>query len=169
MDGSLLLTKDSDGIEMPLSALDEGFLCFGSMNGDGNAFGGYIIFSRDAQAVWTPDVLDTTATEPVAKADGNADVPSNPSDRMEIRYVCKSAEANGVTLDAALLGGEYALTFHANGTVDFVMVGNTIPGLKWTQGDGSFIIDYYGNTMEAILTETGFDLNYFDTMLMHFE
>ncbi len=168
-DGSLLLTKDSDGAEMPLYALDESFICFGKMDGDGNAFGGYIIFSRDAQAVWTPDMLSMAAAEPAIEADASAAVSSALGDRMEIRYVCKSAEANGVTLDASLLGGEYALTFHANGTVDFVMVGNTIPGLKWTEGDGSFIIDYYGNTMEAILTEKGFDLDYFGTMLMHFE
>ncbi len=161
-DGSLLMVKDSDGTEMPLTMLDDGFICFGKMDGDGNAFGGYLIFSRDASAVWTPEMLAQAAPETeTASAAGSGD-------RMEVRYVCTSAEAGGVTLDAALLGGEYALTFHANGTVDFVMVGNTIPGLKWTQGDGSFVIDYYGNTLEAVLTETGLDLDYFGSMLMHF-
>ena len=29
-------------------------------------------------------------------------------------------------------------------------------------------IYYYGNTLEAVWTEEGFDMNYFDSMLMHF-
>ena len=76
-----------------------------------------------------------------------------------------------------MLGGEYSLTFHADGTVDFVMVGASVPGLSWTQGTvltdageaEAFIVDYYGNTLEAVCTEQGFDMNYFDSMLMHFE
>ena len=71
-------------------------------------------------------------------------------------------------MDASLLGGEYSMTFHANGTMDFVMVGTLIPNLSWTQGEGAYVIDYYGTPLEATLTEEGFDLNYFDSMLMHF-
>ena len=89
------------------------------------------------------------------------------SNRMEIRYICQSAETGGVTMDASLLGGEYSLTLHADGTADFVMVGTTVPGLKWTQTDTSILIDYYGNPMEAFPTEEGFDLNFFDSMMLH--
>lgn len=32
----------------------------------------------------------------------------------------------------------------------------------------AFLVDYYGNTLEAVWTEEGFDMNYFDSMLMHF-
>ena len=79
-------------------------------------------------------------------------------------------------MDAAMLGGEYSMTFHADGTMDFVMVGTSIPGLVWTQGvvqtdageAAVFLVDYYGNTLEAVWTEEGFDMNYFDSMLMHF-
>lgn len=71
-------------------------------------------------------------------------------------------------MDAAMLGGEYSMTFHANGTMDFVMVGTLIPNLSWMQGEGVYVIDYYGTPLEATLTEEGFDLNYFDSMLMHF-
>lgn len=167
-DGSLLMVKDIDDVEMPLTMLNDGFICFGSMDGDGNSFGGYIIFNRDENAVWTPDMLKQDLEEAATEAEGDISVSAELSDRMEVRYVCQSAEAGGVTLNASMLGGEYALTFHANGTVDFVMVGNTIPGLKWTQGDGAFVIDYYGNSLEAVLTEEGLDMNYFDSMLMHF-
>lgn len=66
-----------------------------------------------------------------------------------------------------MLGGEYSLTFHADGTLDFVMVGTPISGLTWTLSDGSILIDYYGTAMETFPTEEGFDLNYFDTMMFH--
>ena len=165
--------------DMPLTLLEGGFLCYGSMDGDGNALGGYILFSQDMNAVWTPETEDEPTatelpfvpTEPVAVPEG-----SDP-ERLERKYVCVSAEVSGYTMDASMLGGEYSLTFHADGTVDFVMVGTSVPGLTWTQGTvmtdageaEAFIVDYYGNTLEAVCTEQGFDMNYFDSMLMHFE
>ncbi len=167
-DGSLLMIKDVDGVEMPLNMLNDGYICLGSMDGDGNALGGYIIFSRDALATWNVATQDMAVPEPADKAEEISDDKGDRGDRMETRYVCQSAEANGVTLDASLLGGEYALTFHANGTVDFVMVGNTIPALKWTKVDNAFIIDYYGTAIEVIPTEEGLDMNYFNTMMLHF-
>ena len=165
--------------DMPLTLLEGGFLCYGSMDGDGNALGGYILFSQDMNAVWTPETEDEPTatelpfvpTEPVAVPEG-----SDP-ERLERKYVCVSAEVSGYIMDASMLGGEYSLTFHADGTVDFVMVGTSVPGLTWTQGTvmtdageaEAFIVDYYGNTLEAVCTEQGFDMNYFDSMLMHFE
>ena len=165
--------------DMPLTLLEGGFLCYGSMDGDGNALGGYILFSQDMNAVWTPETeaeptateLPFVPTEPVAVPDG-----SDP-ERLERKYVCVSAEVGGYTMDASMLGGEYSLTFHADGTLDFVMVGTSVPGLTWTQGTvltdageaEAFIVDYYGNTLEAVCTDQGFDMNYFDSMLMHFE
>ena len=165
--------------DMPLALMEGGFLCYGSMDGDGNALGGYIVFSQDPGAIWVPEA----ETEPAAT--GIPFVPSEPvavpevsdPERMERKYVCVSAEVSGYTMDASLLGGEYSLTFHADGTADFVMVGTSVPGLTWTQGTvptdageaEAFLVDYYGNTLEAICTEQGFDMNYFDSMLMHFE
>ncbi|MGN0183737.1 MAG: leucine-rich repeat domain-containing protein [Aristaeellaceae bacterium] len=165
--------------DMPLTLLEGGFLCYGSMDGDGNALGGYIMFSQDPGAVWAAEIeaepaateLPFVPTEPVAVPEG-----TDP-ERLERKYVCVSAEVSGYTMDASLLGGEYSLTFHADGTVDFVMVGTSVPGITWTQGTvltdageaEAFIVDYYGNTLEAVCTEQGFDMNYFDSMLMHFE
>ena len=164
--------------DMELTLLDGGFLCYGSMDGDGNALGGYIVFSQDPQAVWAPEFTDAPdevdvpaePTEPVAAPEGIN------QERLERKYVCVSAEVSGYTMDASLLGGEYSMTFHADGTVDFVMVGTGVPGVTWTQGTvqtdageaQAFIVDYYGNILEAVCTEQGFDMNYFDSMLMHF-
>ena len=177
--GYVYFGEGGEAPDMPLSLLDGGFLCYGSMDGDGNALGGYILFSQDPGAVWVPEAeaepaateIPFVPTEPVAVPDG-----ADP-ERLERKYVCVSAEVSGYTMDASMLGGEYSLTFHADGTVDFVMVGTSVPGLTWTQGTvltdageaEAFIVDYYGNTLEAVCTEQGFDMNYFDSMLMHFE
>ena len=177
--GYVYFGEGGEAPDMPLSLLEDGFLCYGSMDGDGNALGGYILFSQDPGVVWAAEIEAEPAatevpfvpTEPVAVPEG-----SDP-ERLERKYVCVSAEVSGYTMDASLLGGEYSLTFHADGTVDFVMVGTSVPGLTWTQGTvmtdageaEAFIVDYYGNTLEAVCTEQGFDMNYFDSMLMHFE
>ena len=176
-DGAVRFGEGGD-YDMQLTLLDGGFLCYGSMDGDGNAMGGYIIFSQDPQALWTPEFTDAPAevdlpaepTEPAAATDGSM------ADRMERKYVCVSADVSGYTMDASLLGGEYSMTFHADGTVDFVMVGTRLPALSWTQetvqtADGeaqAFLVDYYGNILQAVWTEDGFELNYFDSMLMRF-
>ena len=176
--GYVYFGEGGDAPDMPLTLMDGGFLCYGSMAGDGNALGGYIVFSQDMSAVWTPESesepdiveLPPVPAEPVAVPEGID------QERLERKYVCVNAEVSGYTMDASMLGGEYSLTFHADGTVDFVMVGASVPGLSWTQGTvltdageaEAFIVDYYGNILEAVCTEQGFDLNYFDSMLMHF-
>ena len=175
--GAVFFGDGGDAPDMPLTLLEGGFLQYGSTAGDGNALGGYIIFSQDPNAVWMPEFADeplVSATKspsaPVTAVDGSAE------DRLERKFICTSADVDGYAMDAAMLGGEYSMTFHADGTMDFVMVGTSIPGLVWTQGvvqtdageAAAFLVDYYGNTLEAVWTEEGFDMNYFDSMLMHF-
>ena len=175
--GAVFFGDGGDAPDMPLTLLEGGFLQYGSTAGDGNALGGYIIFSQDPNAVWMPEFADeplVSATKspsaPVTAVDGSAE------DRLERKFICTSADIDGYVMDAAMLGGEYSMTFHADGTMDFVMVGTSIPGLVWTQGvvqtdageAAAFLVDYYGNTLEAVWTEEGFDMNYFDSMLMHF-
>lgn len=154
--GTVFFGEGGDAPDMPLTLLENGFLCYGSMDGDGNAIGGYIMFSQDAEAVWNTGLTL--------------------ENRLDRKFICTSAEIDGFTMEAAMLGGEYSLTFHADGTTDFVMVGTPISGLPWTQeivqtdaGETiAFVVDYYGSKMEAVWTEEGFDMNYFDSMLMHF-
>ena len=72
-------------------------------------------------------------------------------------------------MDASMLGGEYSMTFHADGSLDFVVVGSAMPALTWTELDnGNFMANFYGNMLEIVWTEEGFDMNYMDSMLMHF-
>lgn len=96
---------------------------------------------------------------------------------LENKYVLTDADVNGYNMTAAMLGNyEYSVLLHQDGTVDFVMAGADIPSLAWTYGkvptdagelDG-VIIDYYGQPLYLVPTDTGFDMDYFDSMLMHF-
>ena len=68
-----------------------------------------------------------------------------------------------------MLGGEYSMVFHEDGSAGFVVVGNEMPGATWTLLDnGNFEVDFYGTLMEVVWTDAGFDMNYMDSMLMHF-
>ena len=72
-------------------------------------------------------------------------------------------------MDASMLGGEYSMIFHEDGSLDFVVVGQPMPAMTWTKADnGNFMVDMYGNKLEIVWTEEGFDMNYMDAMLMHF-
>lgn len=126
-----------------------------------------ILFRRDADAAGAavPDMPDVT--EPAASD------PIDLSGRYDRKYVMASADAQGVSMTPAMLGGlEYSLVFSADGTVVFTIAGTPVSGLTWTQGtaDGqdALVIDYYGLPMYAVITEEGFDMNYFDAMLIHF-
>ena len=149
-----------DGTQAVLQA--DGTLC---MEEDGAK----IIFTRDGEASAPAAPAGTEHS-----AAGNAD---DFSDRLEVKYVLDTADVQGYTMSASMLGGaEYSLIFHENGTADFVLSGAVVSGLSWTQQriateDGeadAFVIDYYGTPLNVILTEAGCDLNYFDSMLMHF-
>ena len=96
----------------------------------------------------------------------------------EIKFVLTDANVQGSNMTAAMLGGyEYSVLLHEDGTVKFVMAGADIPGLTWVYGkvptdagelDG-VILDYYGQALYLMPTEKGFDMDYFGSMLMHFE
>lgn len=159
----------SDGMAyldtMQMTVTDDGVLCI-------EEEGTKMNFSREMpEGAAVPGVPQTS--DP-GIAGGDVDL----SERMETKFVMTSADMEGYHMSPAQLGGyEYSLIFHENGTVDFVMAGASIPGLKWTQGKAetdtgetdAFLIDYYGNELVAIVTDAGFDMNYFDAMMIHFE
>ena len=122
-----------------------------------------------------PAAPETEAAE-VSVEEGQA-----PTERLEVKYVCTSADIvdSGVTIQASALGGgEYAVTFHQDGTAEFVLVGTPVPGLSWTYGkvqtdDGekdAFVMNYLDGTPYVfICTDAGLDMNFYGSMLMHFE
>ena len=91
-------------------------------------------------------------------------------------YICKGCGAELMTEDTTTAtecpycGSPTILPDRIEGgALDFVVVGNPMPGLTWTKADsGNFMVDMYGNTLEIVWTEEGFDMNYMDAMLMHF-
>ena len=112
----------------------------------------------------TPAAEPETPEVPAASS-GSADAAAH----TEIKYVCKSADVSGYSMDASMLGGEYSMIFHADGSAAFVVVGNEMPGIGWVMlENGNFEIDMFGTRMEIVWTDEGFDMNYMDSMLMHF-
>lgn len=89
---------------------------------------------------------------------------------LDRRYVCVSAEAAGRTLDASVLGAEYAVTFHADGTADFVLSGVDVPGLSWHTDGDDLVIDYFGAGELRFTPGDGFlVMDYFGSMLLRLE
>ncbi|MBP3452975.1 MAG: hypothetical protein J6M20_04590 [Clostridia bacterium] len=156
--------------ESPLTLLDGGFLRYGSQ------LAGYMVFSQDANAVWNPAPAATEV--PVATAAPAAPAASFDSyeDYMDIKFVATTYTSFGNTMDASTLGAEYSVTFHANGTCEFIMAGINTPGLTWglqevamglTKAE-AFVISYYGVNYNCIPTATGFDMDFYGTMNLHF-
>ncbi|MDO4836876.1 MAG: leucine-rich repeat protein [Clostridia bacterium] len=86
----------------------------------------------------------------------------------EHKYVMTDAEVNGYNLSAQQLGGyEYSILFHEDGTADFVMSGTAVPGLPWHSNETGIAVDYYGQTVQVVITESGLDMDYFGAMTLH--
>ena len=117
---------------------------------------------------------ETPAAEPEEQPESSIDC-----DRyLEQKYICKSVDANGYNMDASTLGAEYSVIFHENGMANFVLAGTNVPELAWTQGKiqtetgeaDTFSIEYMdGTTWNFVITEAGLDLDFYGSMLMHFE
>ena len=166
---------DGEELDTTVWKVEDGLAVVQSARGSIQADGMLCLEDEGSKLYFTRDAADgpvVSATEaPPAPQPGSA-----AQERLDRKYVCISADIDGYAIDASLLGGEYALTFHSDGTADFVMVGTSIPGLRWTPGTvqtdageaEAFLVNYYGSSMAAVWTEEGFDMNYFDSMLMHF-
>ncbi len=154
---------------MPLTLLEDGFLQYGS------TMGGCMIFSQDAEAVYTPAATHPAATQAPAEVPA-ARTFEQPTDYLDIKFVANAYTMANQTYDASVLGAEYSLLFQENGTCDFIMAGAALPDLSWGLNSVSiglsktdaFVINYYGMTFNAIPTSTGFDLDYYGTMTLHF-
>ena len=161
--------------DTPLVLLDGGFLRYGSQ------LAGYMIFSQDENAVWSPEPAAQTAVAPsvpvmpaAPQAPASAGF-SSLEERLGKKFVAASYTSFGQTNPASLLGAEYSVTFYENGSCDFMLGGVPMPGLTWglkqvalglKQVD-AFVITY-GADYNFIPTDTGFDLDYFGTMTLHF-
>ncbi len=81
------------------------------------------------------------------------------------KYVAKTYTVEGFSMDAAMLGAEYALTLNADQTCELIVGGYPVQ-LKWAQGEGALEIDYMGAaTYYVYPTEAGLDLDMNGLML----
>jgi hypothetical protein len=149
-----------------LTLLDGGFLRYGT------ELAGYMVFSQNESATWAPAPAATPV--PTAAPTAAPAVPAAPAVSGNVQYVgqkfiCKNYTTFGMLMDASMLGAEYALHFHENGTADFTMAGFTVSALPYTvTAEGVYAINYYGTMFNCVPTATGFDMDYYGTMTMHF-
>jgi hypothetical protein len=165
--------------EMGLVLLPDGCLQWGSREG------GYSIMSRDPEAHWTPgspvfeDLYEQLygAPETVAPTEAPAVEPAAApvlvsgdfAIPMDTKYVCVSFVTSGHRSDASVLGSEYSVIFHADGTAEFAMAGTPVPGLHWVPDGNHAVIDYYGNgELRFVPGEEGLWMNFFGSMDMLF-
>ena len=149
--------------DTPLVLLDGGFLRYGSQ------LAGYMVFSQDANATWTPAPAVTAAPTAAPTTVPAAPATSDNVGRLNVKFICKSYTSAGYTMDASMLGAEYALLFHDNGTCDFTMAGFTANNLPYTvTAEGVYAINYYGTMFNCTPTDAGFDMDFNGTMMMHF-
>lgn len=165
-----------DGIvrldEQRLKLLREDVLQYGSEQS------GYMIFSKDPNMVWdgsipmydpfgsvTPEPTETPATD--EPADVPAVMENSGNIKMNIKYTARKYVAGGYELDASVLGGEYSVILHDDGSVTFTMAGIDVPNLLWTMDDDTALIDYFGSGVIRITAEEeGITLDLFGTMTL---
>lgn len=176
-DGFTYFGQGGDNADMPMALMDGGFMQYGS------DLGGYLIMSQDPNAVYDPsmgtaliapgiDTVETPVEAPAAPTETITDVNA----RLERKFVVTSYTSMGQDFDASMLGTEYSVIFHENGTCDFTMAGMAMPNLPWGMQKvavglnevDAFVINYYGMMFNAVLTDTGFDMDYYGTMNLHF-
>ena len=105
--------------------------------------------------------------QPAVPAEPEIDAPAAAAGITGVRYVCDVAYAAGYPMYPAQLG-EYSVIFYEGGTADIVISGIAVPGLPWTEGENSYIVDYYTNLLEFVWAEDGCTMNFMDAMDMHF-
>ncbi|MBQ3223991.1 MAG: leucine-rich repeat protein [Clostridia bacterium] len=105
--------------------------------------------------------------QPAVPAEPEIDAPAAAAGITGVRYICDVAYAAGYPMYPAQLG-EYSVIFYEGGTADIVISGIAVPGLPWTEGENSYIVDYYTNLLEFVWAEDGCTMNFMDAMDMHF-
>lgn len=79
---------------------------------------------------------------------------------MDAQYIANTFLTGGVEIDASIMG-VYTITFHEDGTCDYVMAGQEVPTLRWSLKDGLIEVDYFGTLLVFTPTEEGLDMDYF--------
>jgi len=114
-----------------------------------------------AQETAAPET-QTTAVPAVAEAyaGGNAF-------ETEKKYLAVTCEYGGVSMDASLLGGEYSVTLHTDGSCDLLAGGVRMAGTTWKNVDETTVqLDYMGNLYVGVLEDGRMRLDYYGMQLI---
>ena len=85
---------------------------------------------------------------------------------MDVKYVATTYTTSGYSYDAAILGAEYAVTLHADGTCELVFSGFTVPGVQWSL-DGDTIHLAYAAGYDCTLNGDALELDFSGAMVLH--
>ena len=151
-----------------------------------NRISGYMIFSRDPDAVWDPETpmyedlvqaamggaenVPEPAPDPapvaVPAAEGAPQASAEGSIPTETKLVCTRYMAGGYEMDASILGGELSVILHSDGSFGFNMLGNEVAGLAWTWDGNEAVVDYFGAGQLRLtpLEDGTVSMNFLDTM-----
>ena len=123
-------------------------------------------FAIPGEAMTTP-VPEQPFVQPQQPAAAQA--PDTLAGRVDMKFVAATVTTGGITMDASMMGGEYAITFSSTGSALFTMAGTEIPGLFWTADDAAFHVTYFdGTDLAFIATPEGFDMDFYGAMVYHF-
>ena len=181
------LSETASGAATPL-ILEEDLLRFGTQ------YSGFILFSRDPNAVWelpaTPAPTAVPTPEPTAvptvpptpvyippalPTEAPTAVPTAvptatpaPFDPVGTRLVCSKASSGGFPLEPSMLGGEYAIELRANGKAVFTVAGMTLDPLNWVRSGNDYVVDYFGTELHFVPQDDSLVLDYMGAMLLTF-
>ena len=82
---------------------------------------------------------------------------------MDVKYTAVAAKEkeSGKELGPESIGAEFAITFHADGTADFIMAGAEMKGLPWTMDGSNIDVNYYNRTIPCVLEGGAVMLDFF--------
>ena len=87
--------------------------------------------------------------------------------QADVKY---AAESITVTASGAVIPGEnmaeYAVTFHTDGTAEFVMAGVPVSGLSWTTEGDVIVLDYFDKPIRFTPEDGTILMDFFGSMLM---
>ena len=87
----------------------------------------------------------------------------------ETKYICFGVIAGGTPMDPSILGGEYSMVFHANGTVTMMMAGTEFPDLTWRMDGADIVIGGYGGReIRLVPSVAGYLTDYFGSMILEY-
>mgnify|MGYP003292874718 CR=1 FL=1 len=109
---------------------------------------------------YEPEVKDEAAAPAVPEAAVPAQTAAAGLDAyMNKKYVAKTYSSAGYTVDASMLGAEYALTLKPDGTCELISAGYPVL-LNWASEEDRLVIDYMGAaTYYVTFTADGLDLD----------